>query len=98
MRTGLSLAHARAVLAAWRDDYNHVRPHGALGGLTPVEAAALARPIHNEHNRKHNSVYNAAAPERTHGVYHLCDNAGCKPKRHQARIGQRVRNIARYVI
>jgi putative transposase len=45
-----SLAHARAVLAAWRDDYNHVRPHGALGGLTPVVAAALARIIHNEHN------------------------------------------------
>ena len=45
-----SLAHARAVLAAWRDDYNHVRPHGALGGLTPAEAAMLARLIHDEQN------------------------------------------------
>lgn len=45
-----SLGHARAVLSAWRDDYNHVRPHGALGGLTPVEAATLARIIHDEHN------------------------------------------------
>ena len=45
-----SLAHARAVLAAWRDDYNHVRPHGALGGLTPTEAALLARITHDEHN------------------------------------------------
>lgn len=45
-----SLGHARAVLGAWRDDYNHVRPHGALGGLTPVEAATLARIIHDEHN------------------------------------------------
>lgn len=49
-RARTSLAHTRAVLAAWRDDYNHVRLHGALGGLTPVKAAALARIIHNEHN------------------------------------------------
>jgi len=45
-----SLGHARAVLGTWRDDYNHVRPHGALGGLTPAEAAALARTTHDEHN------------------------------------------------
>ncbi len=37
------LGHARAVLSAWRDDYNHVRPHGALRGLAPAEAAELAR-------------------------------------------------------
>jgi putative transposase len=30
-----SLAHARATLAAWRQDYNHVRPHGALGYMVP---------------------------------------------------------------
>ena len=45
-----SLGHARTALGAWRDDYNHVRPHGASGGLTPVEAAALARITHDEHN------------------------------------------------
>jgi putative transposase len=39
-----SLAHARAALAAWREDYNHVRPHGALGNLAPcVYAASGAR-------------------------------------------------------
>ena len=27
------LADARPTIAAWRDDYNHVRPHGSLGGL-----------------------------------------------------------------
>jgi putative transposase len=34
-----SLEHARAVLAAWRDDYNHHRPHSSLGHLTPSEYA-----------------------------------------------------------
>lgn len=33
-----SLAHARRVLARWRHDYNHVRPHSSLGGLNPVQA------------------------------------------------------------
>ncbi len=30
-----SLRQARAVLAAWRQDYNEVRPHSALGGRAP---------------------------------------------------------------
>ena len=34
-----SMAQARAVLAAWRQDYNNVRPHSKLGGLTPAEIA-----------------------------------------------------------
>lgn len=33
-----SLAHARRVIALWRHDYNHARPHSALGGATPAEA------------------------------------------------------------
>jgi putative transposase len=32
-----SLTEARAVLAAWRDDYNRVRPHSALANKTPEE-------------------------------------------------------------
>jgi putative transposase len=32
-----SLAQARVVLATWKDDYNMVRPHSALGNLTPAE-------------------------------------------------------------
>jgi len=32
-----SLAEARSVLAAWRDDYNRVRPHSALVNRTPEE-------------------------------------------------------------
>ncbi len=34
-----SLAQARAALAAWRLDYNTIRPHSGLGGRTPAEAA-----------------------------------------------------------
>ena len=36
-----TLAEARAVIEAWRQDYNHLRPHSSLGALTPVEFAAL---------------------------------------------------------
>jgi putative transposase len=31
---------AEAMLEAWRDDYNHCRPHGRLGWLTPAAYAA----------------------------------------------------------
>lgn len=34
-----TLAHARAVIAAWRRDYNETRPHQALNDLTPGEFA-----------------------------------------------------------
>jgi transposase InsO family protein len=35
-----SLPHARLALAAWCDDYNHHRPLGQLGWLTPASYAA----------------------------------------------------------
>ncbi len=38
-----SLAHARAVIAAWRVDYNEERPHSALNYLSPAEFAAKHR-------------------------------------------------------
>jgi putative transposase len=38
-----SLAHARAVLAAWLHDYNTKRPHSKLGWLTPAEFASSTR-------------------------------------------------------
>ena len=34
-----SLVQVRAVLNAWKNDYNDVRPHSALGNLTPTEYA-----------------------------------------------------------
>jgi len=33
----LNLAQAREELATWRNEYNYVRPHGALGWRTPAE-------------------------------------------------------------
>jgi len=32
-----SLSEARTLIAAWRDDYNRVRPHSALANRTPEE-------------------------------------------------------------
>ena len=37
------LDDARATIAAWRDDYNSVRPHSALGNLTPLDFAERLR-------------------------------------------------------
>ena len=33
----VDLADARARIEAWREDYNHHRPHSSLGHLTPNE-------------------------------------------------------------
>ncbi|AIO53560.1 integrase core domain protein [Burkholderia mallei] len=38
-----TLAHARAVIAAWRQDYNEQRPHSALNYLAPSGFAAKHR-------------------------------------------------------
>jgi hypothetical protein len=35
-----SLAEARVIIESWRNEYNHSRPHSALGYLTPQEFAA----------------------------------------------------------
>ena len=39
-----SLAHAREALAIWRNDYNTVRPHSALGNLPPAAYAEISAP------------------------------------------------------
>jgi putative transposase len=40
----VSLAHARAVLTAWKDDYNTIRPHSRIGNLPPATYAKLSDP------------------------------------------------------
>jgi len=39
-----SLAHAREVLAIWKDDYNTVRPHSGVGNLAPSIYARFSAP------------------------------------------------------
>jgi len=39
-----TLGAARAMATAWRLEYNHRRPHGALGYLAPAEYAARCQP------------------------------------------------------
>lgn len=38
----ISLAYARAELAAWQADYNTQRPHSQLGWMTPAEFAVTS--------------------------------------------------------
>src|SRR6516164_11499647 len=40
-----SLAHARAVLAAWRADYNHERPHSRLDWMSPASTPQHGSPL-----------------------------------------------------
>lgn len=44
--TGLN--DARFTIEAWRRDYNQVRPHSSLGGLTPVEFARQAAGLRSD--------------------------------------------------
>jgi putative transposase len=39
-----SLNHVRKALAIWREDYNTIRPHRALGNLPPAAYAKLSAP------------------------------------------------------
>ena len=40
----ISLDHAREALANWKDDYNTVRPHSAIGNVPPAVYAKLSAP------------------------------------------------------
>jgi putative transposase len=40
----VSLAHARAALAIWKEDYNTLRPHSAIGNVPPAVYAKLSDP------------------------------------------------------
>ena len=48
-----SLPHIREVLAAWRHDYNHERPHSKLGWMTPLDFARALRGEDARHAAQH---------------------------------------------
>jgi putative transposase len=50
------LSHARGVLAAWKHDYNHHRPHSAHGGATPVAFAEKADMGHAPYRLEHSAA------------------------------------------
>jgi putative transposase len=59
-----SLPHARAVLEAWRRDYNEARPHSKLGWMTPLD---FARALSGKAGRRAaNPDHSARRPLATH--------------------------------
>jgi hypothetical protein len=71
-----SLAHARAVLAEWRLDYNTIRPHSSLGNLPPAHYAQLSAPASQR----------ARQAQMTNRLYSSLDvKRGSHHSRHQGR-------------
>jgi putative transposase len=44
-----TLQEAKAIIEAWRRDYNESRPHMALNGQSPAEFAHAARLVGRQH-------------------------------------------------
>jgi len=68
-----NLEHARRVIAEWRRDYNHVRPHKSLGWRTPVEVERAAPFPPGRLHRDQRSSLEGGKPDRqlqtqTHGM------------------------------
>lgn len=64
-----SLAHARAALAEWKDDYNDFRPHSAIGNMPPSLYAMLSDPAKQRDGslRYWGSAPHPVAPPSQHG-------------------------------
>jgi putative transposase len=64
-----SLAHARAALADWKDDYNDFRPHSAIGNMPPSIYAMLSDPAKQREGslRFRGSAPHPVAPPSQHG-------------------------------
>ena len=65
-----SVAEARALIEAWRIDYNTVRPHSALGGATPEQFAnslcgcsPAQTPARTDWKNKNEETYEDLKPE-----------------------------------
>jgi putative transposase len=64
-----SLAHVREALAIWKDDYNTVRPHSALGNLPPAVYAKISAPGMQRDGALR--YIEGFAPRPTAGPFHL---------------------------
>jgi len=59
----MSLNEARKLIEEWRYEYNHERPHSALGGLPPAVYATTELPTAPRHSSDEQSGPILAAPE-----------------------------------
>ena len=50
-----TLHQARATIAAWRRDYNQVRPHSSIGRIPPARFAELRRRLAADATQQHDS-------------------------------------------
>ena len=66
-----SLGEARAIIEAWRHDYNHLRPHSSLGYLAPEEFAAR--------NQGSSAVARTAWPAELAGAVQRAPTSDPKP-------------------
>lgn len=68
----ISLDHARHALARWKDDYNLVRPHSAIGNIAPSEFANLRRPEKQRGGSL--ELWGASLPAPLHNRAHAAQN------------------------
>jgi hypothetical protein len=78
------LRHDRNLIAAWRTDFTHHRPHKSLTGLTPVEYANQSRKDQNLNRTNLNSrIQRAEGQNAWVGLIRL--GRCCKHRRTEAR-------------
>ncbi|MBL8571273.1 MAG: transposase [Phreatobacter sp.] len=47
-----TLAEARSAITSWKEDYNHHRPHSALGNMTPAQLPNRAEKANANRGRR----------------------------------------------
>ena len=61
-----SVRHANDLGSDWRDDYNAVRPHSALGGQSPEQYLAELSGGHGPHSAQHQHSEPTSQPALAH--------------------------------
>lgn len=69
-----SLLEARIILEAWRNEYNHQRPHSALGYLTPAEYAMGAGRVSDTGLQSAYGLLASSIAKTTHPTINLITN------------------------